>query len=68
MNYKTKKLVYGFSGTRAQCISSKGDLVDDFVIEKNGEILILRNVPSPAATSALAIAKHVYSKYYAQRN
>jgi L-2-hydroxyglutarate oxidase len=68
VNYKIKKLIRGFSGTRAQCISSKGDLVDDFIIEKNGEILILRNVPSPAATSSLAIAKHIYSKYYAQEN
>ena len=66
VTHKVKKLIHGFSGTRAQCISSKGDLVDDFVIEKKGDILTLRNVPSPAATSALAIAKHIYSKYYAQ--
>lgn len=54
---------FGFEGTRAQCISRKGELVDDFVIEKNKSLIILRNVPSPAATSCLAIARHIYIKY-----
>ena len=56
-------LQFGFEGTRAQCISKKGELVDDFVIEKNKSLIILRNVPSPAATSCLAIAQHIYLNY-----
>jgi len=64
VSYKISSLDWGFSGTRAQCVSSKGELVDDFVIEKSNNMLILRNVPSPAATSSLSIAKHIYHFYY----
>lgn len=56
-------LQFGFEGTRAQCISKKGELVEDFIIEKNKSLIILRNVPSPAATSCLAIAQHIYLNY-----
>ena len=59
-----RKITRGFVGTRAQCISSTGDLVDDFVIERNEELIVLRNVPSPAATSSLALAKYLYKNYY----
>ena len=54
----------GFFGVRAQCVSLNGDLVDDFVIEENDNIIILRNVPSPAATSSFAIAKYVLQNFY----
>ena len=53
----------GFYGVRAQCVSLNGDLVDDFVIEENDNLIILRNVPSPAATSSFAIAKYVLQNF-----
>jgi 2-hydroxyglutarate dehydrogenase len=34
-----------------------GSLVDDFVISHAGRTLHVRNAPSPAATSSLAIAR-----------
>jgi (S)-2-hydroxyglutarate dehydrogenase len=49
-------LVPGPSGVRAQALDSEGRLVDDFVVEAQGDrILHVRNAPSPAATSSLAI-------------
>ncbi|NXO04018.1 L2HDH protein, partial [Rhinopomastus cyanomelas] len=52
----------GPSGVRAQALDSDGNLVDDFVFdggsgEIGSRILHVRNAPSPAATSSLAIAK-----------
>ncbi len=46
-------------GLRAQAVDRDGALVDDFVIEQEGGITSVRNAPSPAATSSLAIAEHV---------
>ncbi len=43
-------------GTRAQLMDRRGRLVDDFTFERDGTVLHLLNAPSPAATSALAIA------------
>ncbi len=51
-------LVPGPSGVRAQALGRTGLLVDDFLVEVQGErILHVRNAPSPAATSSLAIAR-----------
>ncbi|MDV8148243.1 L-2-hydroxyglutarate oxidase [Arthrobacter sp. B10-11] len=47
------------SGVRAQAWSLDGSLLDDFAIEKVGPVTLLRNAPSPAATSAMAIADYV---------
>jgi L-2-hydroxyglutarate oxidase len=47
----------GFSGVRAQALSRDGTLVDDFVLSQSERALHVRNAPSPAATSALAIAR-----------
>lgn len=50
----------GPSGVRAQSLGRQGDLVDDFVVHRQGSRLVhLRNAPSPAATSALALARLV---------
>jgi L-2-hydroxyglutarate oxidase LhgO len=53
--------VPGPAGVRAQALDADGALVDDFRISVRGRIVLLRNAPSPAATSALAIAEHVVS-------
>jgi (S)-2-hydroxyglutarate dehydrogenase len=47
----------GPSGVRAQALGRDGALVDDFVISHTGRALHVRNAPSPAATSSLAIAR-----------
>lgn len=49
-------LIPGPSGVRAQALGADGALVDDFVVHQQGRALHVRNAPSPAATSSLAIA------------
>ena len=48
-----------FAGVRAQALGRDGRLVDDFVFSHTERALHVRNAPSPAATSSLAIARHV---------
>ena len=45
-----------FAGYRAQALGRDGALVDDFVTHATTRALHVRNAPSPAATSSLAIA------------
>ncbi|SEH77362.1 L-2-hydroxyglutarate oxidase LhgO [Mycolicibacterium rutilum] len=52
-------VVPGSAGIRAQALDADGGLVDDFRISIRERVVVLRNAPSPAATSALAIAEHV---------
>jgi L-2-hydroxyglutarate oxidase LhgO len=52
-------VVPGTAGVRAQALDADGGLVDDFRISIRGRVVLLRNAPSPAATSALAIAEHI---------
>ncbi|GAA1953145.1 L-2-hydroxyglutarate oxidase [Amycolatopsis minnesotensis] len=47
------------SGVRAQALLPDGSMVDDFLIETAPNQVHVLNAPSPAATSALEIAKHV---------
>jgi (S)-2-hydroxyglutarate dehydrogenase len=54
-------VVPGTAGVRAQALEADGALVDDFRISIRDRVVLLRNAPSPAATSALAIAEHVVS-------
>lgn len=46
-------------GIRAQAMDRQGQLLDDFVIENIGSATLMRNAPSPGATSSLAIAEHL---------
>jgi (S)-2-hydroxyglutarate dehydrogenase len=46
-----------YSGTRAQALARDGGLVDDFVLSETERALHVRNAPSPAATSSLALAR-----------
>ena len=45
------------SGVRAQALARDGKLVDDFIVEDAGGATHVRNAPSPAATSSLALAE-----------
>ncbi|XP_005996024.2 L-2-hydroxyglutarate dehydrogenase, mitochondrial isoform X2 [Latimeria chalumnae] len=54
----------GPAGVRAQALDSDGNLVDDFVFDGGfgaigSRVLHVRNAPSPAATSSLAIAEMI---------
>ncbi|HEV2774450.1 MAG TPA: L-2-hydroxyglutarate oxidase [Solirubrobacteraceae bacterium] len=45
-----------FAGVRAQAVSRDGRLVDDFLLSTTPRAIHVRNAPSPAATSSLALA------------
>lgn len=56
-------LMPGPSGVRAQALAPDGTLVDDFVFDVQGtQVIHVRNAPSPAATSSLAIARLIADK------
>ncbi|MFF1383334.1 L-2-hydroxyglutarate oxidase [Arthrobacter sp. NPDC058288] len=55
------------AGVRAQAWSLDGSLLDDFAIEEMGPVTLLRNAPSPAATSAMAIADYVLEHHVLRR-
>ena len=59
-------LLPGSAGVRAQALAPDGTLVDDFVVNHQGGQLHVRNAPSPAATSSLAIADMIVDT--AERN
>jgi L-2-hydroxyglutarate oxidase LhgO len=50
------------AGVRAQAVDPDGSLVDDFRIHRVGSVVAVRNAPSPAATSSLAIAERIVSE------
>ncbi|TGZ66507.1 hypothetical protein CRM22_005303 [Opisthorchis felineus] len=59
---KVTDVIRGPSGIRAQALNPDGMLVDDFVIQRgetgiSRRVMHVRNAPSPAATSSLAIAR-----------
>lgn len=49
----------GPSGVRAQAMTADGSMVDDFVFEGSAGVMHVRNAPSPAATSSLAIGAYI---------
>ena len=50
------------AGVRAQALARDGSLVDDFVLGGDETVVTVRNAPSPAATSALAIAEEIVAR------
>jgi (S)-2-hydroxyglutarate dehydrogenase len=53
---------FGPSGVRAQALGRDGTLVDDFDLAGGDRVLHVRNAPSPAATSSLAIGARLASE------
>lgn len=51
------------AGVRAQAWDKDGSLLDDFAVDQVGPVTLLRNAPSPAATSAMAIAEYVLERH-----
>ncbi|WP_274521202.1 L-2-hydroxyglutarate oxidase [Rhodococcus rhodochrous] len=56
---------HGGSGVRAQAVGRDGTLVDDFVISETQGATHVRNAPSPAATSAFALARELVDRFEA---
>jgi L-2-hydroxyglutarate oxidase LhgO len=50
------------AGVRAQAIDRNGAMVDDFRIGISDRVVWVRNAPSPAATSSLAIAEELLER------
>ncbi|WP_293752351.1 L-2-hydroxyglutarate oxidase [uncultured Paraglaciecola sp.] len=49
----------GGAGVRAQACDRQGNLLNDFYIREDGNIIHVCNAPSPAATASLAIGKTI---------
>jgi L-2-hydroxyglutarate oxidase len=52
-------LVAGHAGVRGQAVARDGTLIDDFVVSRTERAIHVRNAPSPAATSCLALAREI---------
>ena len=53
------------AGERAQAVMRDGSLVDDFLVRRGRRTLHLCNAPSPAATSAIPIGRHLVNTFHA---
>ncbi|PJI94894.1 L-2-hydroxyglutarate oxidase [Luteimicrobium subarcticum] len=51
------------AGVRAQAWGRDGALLDDFAVDTVGPVTLVRNAPSPAATSSMAIAQHLVREH-----
>jgi (S)-2-hydroxyglutarate dehydrogenase len=47
------------AGVRAQAVAEDGTLLDDFRLDETPNVTHIRNAPSPAATSSLALARRI---------
>jgi (S)-2-hydroxyglutarate dehydrogenase len=52
-------LAPGGAGVRAQALSPKGELLQDFYFVRQRNALHVLNAPSPGATASLAIADEI---------
>lgn len=53
------------AGVRAQAVSRQGAVIDDFLFVPTPKSLHVGNAPSPAATAAIPIARHIADKFAA---
>jgi (S)-2-hydroxyglutarate dehydrogenase len=63
---RASDLVAGHAGVRGQALARDGTLVDDFVVSRTGRSIHVRNAPSPAATSCLALARLIADRAEAE--
>jgi L-2-hydroxyglutarate oxidase len=47
------------AGIRAQAVQRDGTMIHDFLLEETPRSLHVCNAPSPAATSAIPIGRHI---------
>jgi L-2-hydroxyglutarate oxidase len=63
---RSRDLVPGVPGVRAQAMDRLGNMVDDFsIIEMPGSIHVL-NAPSPAATASISIGRTIANRAYSR--
>jgi L-2-hydroxyglutarate oxidase LhgO len=55
------------AGVRAQAVDRSGKLIDDFLVTRQGQVVTVRNAPSPGATAALALAEDIAAEVAKQR-
>lgn len=60
-------VVHAPAGVRAQALDADGTLVDDFRLGQADSVTWVRNAPSPAATSSMAIAEELRDRLIADR-
>jgi L-2-hydroxyglutarate oxidase len=53
------------AGVRAQAVMRDGSLADDFLVRRGRRTLHVCNAPSPAATSAIPIGRHLVNTFHA---
>lgn len=53
------------AGIRAQAVAKDGTLIHDFMIERTARMTHVLNAPSPAATAAFPIGRHIASEILA---
>jgi L-2-hydroxyglutarate oxidase len=56
---ESSDLLPGPAGVRAQAVDRAGRLLDDFCIERNGNVVHVLNAPSPAATASITIGRSI---------
>jgi L-2-hydroxyglutarate oxidase LhgO len=56
---REEDLAPGGSGVRAQAVDANGNLLDDFYFVHKAKMIHVCNVPSPAATASLEIAREI---------
>ena len=56
---REQDLAQGGSGVRAQAVDANGNLLDDFFFVHQARMIHVCNVPSPAATASLEIAREI---------
>ena len=54
-----RHIKFGPCGVRAQALARDGTLIDDFLLERKGNVLHVVNAPSPGATASLAIGRRL---------
>jgi len=59
---QAEHLVFGPSGVRAQALARDGTMLDDFDLAGSGRVIHVRNAPSPAATSSLALGRELATR------
>lgn len=56
---KAEDIVPGGAGVRAQALEKSGNLVDDFRLVQDEQMIHVLNAPSPAATASLSIGQKI---------
>jgi L-2-hydroxyglutarate oxidase LhgO len=56
---RSRDVIRAPAGVRAQAVDEDGAMVDDFRLGVTGNVVWVRNAPSPAATASLAIAEEL---------